>query len=295
MPKRHFWISLLVTFGLATAVQPARGQAQLPHAPELERQQLEELGSSVLQEADRWARFQQYDRAIPRAELGVELLPSNPQAWGILGSLYLQVDRVDDGIAALQTARSLEPENALVRFALGSAYFQAEDYAGAIRELQAGLERQPQELGALFDLGNAYYMRGEFSEAIEQYEIAFEQNNSFWPAINNIGLVRYEMGEIDEAVELWENSRTIAPREAEPQLALAVALYAQGDREQALSLAEAALELDVRYAEVDFLEMNLWGERLITAARDLLSTPRIQEIVTTVRNERQPISIEMAP
>ncbi|MCC5896624.1 MAG: tetratricopeptide repeat protein [Phormidium sp. BM_Day4_Bin.17] len=294
MPKRHFWISLLITLGLATAVEPARGQAQLPHVPDLDREQLEELGSSILQEADRWARFQQYDRAIPRAELGVELLPSNAQAWGILGSLYLQVDRVEDGIAALRTARSLEPENALVRFALGSAYFQAENYAEAVNELQAGLELEPGELGALFDLGNAYYMKGDFDRAIEYYEIAFEQNNNFWPAINNIGLVRYEMGEVDEALELWQASQELAPQEAEPQLAIAVARYAQGDR-TAVRLAEAALALDVRYAEIEFLELNLWGDRLIAAARELLSTPQIREVVASVRNQRQPLSIEMNP
>lgn len=299
MPKRHFWISLSIALGIAGttagSVDPAFGQALVPHALQLDTEQLEEIGSSLIQEADRWARFQQYDRAIPRAELGVQLLPDNPQAWGVLGSLYLQADRIEDGIAALETAKDIDPENALVRFALGSAYFQGEDYDRAIAELQVGLEQQPDELGALFDLGNAHYVSGDFRAAIARYEEAFAQNNEFWPAINNIGLVRYEMGEIDRALELWQTSSDIAPEQAEPKLATAVALYAQGDTERGLALAEEALELDVRYADLEFLELNLWGDRLLSAARELLSTTQVREVVTRVEETSPPLSIELVP
>ncbi|WP_035492864.1 tetratricopeptide repeat protein [Baaleninema simplex] len=292
MPQRHFWISLLVAVGLAGTVEPARGQALIPHTLQLDAEQLEEIGVSLIQEADRWARFQQYEQALPRAELGTELLPDNAQAWGILGHIYVNVDRLEEGIEALETARSLAPEDATVRFALGLAHFQAQEYDRAIDELNAGLDLQPDVPGALFDLGNAYYMRGDFGDAIERYENAFEQNGDFWPAINNAGLVRYEMGQVDRALDLWRQSADIAPRQAEPKLAMAAALYARGDVERGLALAEEALQLDVRYAELEFLELNLWGDRLIDAAQQLLSTPRVQAIVARVEETAPPFSIQ---
>jgi len=291
VPKRHFWISLLVAFSSIVAIEPVRGQAILPHTLQLDAEQLEAIGIGLIQEADRWSRFQQHDQALPRAELGTQLLPDNPQAWGVLGSLYVQVDRIEEGIAALEKARSLDLNNAAIRFALGSAYFQGEQYDRAIAELQAGLDIEPDVPGALFDLGNAYYVSGNFSEAIDRYEEAFEQNNDFWPAINNIGLVQYEMGDVNRAMQMWRTSSEIAPREAEPKLAMAVALYARGDVDRAIPLAEEALQLDVRYAELEFLELNLWGDRLLDAARQLLSTPRIQAVVAQVE-ETTPLSIE---
>ncbi|MGC9505959.1 tetratricopeptide repeat protein [Baaleninema sp.] len=293
MPQRHFWISLLVAVGLAGTVEPARGQALIPHTLQLDAEQLEEIGVSLIQEADRWARFQQYEQALPRAELGTELLPDNPQAWGILGNIYINVDRIEEGIDALETARSLSPEDPAVRFALGLAHFQAQEYDRAIAELQAGLDIEPDVPGALFDLGNAYYMRGDYDDAIDSYEEAFDRNGDFWPAINNAGLVRYEMGQIDRALNLWRQSADIAPRQAEPKLAMAAALYARGDVEQGLSLAEEALQLDLRYADLDFLELNLWGDRLLMAARQLLSTPRVQAIVAQTE-ETAPFSIKRA-
>ena len=281
---------LATAIGLLGLSQPIRAQVFVPHTTEIDPEQLEYIGLELLQDADRWARFQQFAEAIPRAELASQLLPENAQVWAILGSLYVQTDRFDDGLAALLRAREIEPGNAAIRFALGSAYFQGGDYAGTIAELHAGLELMPNTPGALFDLGNAYFVTNQFELAIANYEDAFAQNAEFWPALNNIGLVYYEQGDVNRAIAQWETSTTIAPQEAEPLLARAAALYGRGDRELGLALAEEALRLDVRYADLAFLKENLWGEQLLKDAEALLANPRLQALIAQTA-PREPIFI----
>lgn len=294
MPKRNFFWLLLVALGLSGIAKPAFGQAFLPHTLKLDPEQLEEIGVSLIQEADQWARFQQFDQALPRARLATQLLPTNPEAWAILGSLYLQADEVDSSLAALEKARDLAPDNAKILFALGSAYFQAQNYDRAITEIQAGLQIEPDTSGALFDLGNAYYLMGESAKAIDTYQKAVNSDAEFWPAINNMGLVRYEMGDVEEAIRLWEQAVEIEAA-AEPQLALAIALYVQGQQEKGLSLGEAALQLDSRYADLEFLKSNLWGERLLADAATFIQTPQIQETIAQVEQQPPPIQIELQP
>lgn len=270
---------LATAISIFGAFQPLRAQVLVPHTTELDPEQLEYIGLELLQDADRWARFQQFAEAIPRAELASQLLPKNAQVWAILGSLYVETDRFDEGLTALLKARDIEPGNAAIRFALGSAYFRGKNYANTITELQAGLNLMPNTPGALFDLGNAYFVTNQWEQAIANYEDAFSQDPEFWPALNNIGLVRYEQGQIDRAIAEWESSTEIAPQEAEPLLARAAALYIQGDREVGIALAEEALRLDVRYADLEFLRENLWGEQLISAVETLLTNPRLQAVI----------------
>ncbi len=75
-------------------------------------------------------------------------------------------------------------------------------------------------------------------------------------------------------------SKKIDNKAAQPLLALAVVLYAKGERQQALTKAKQALTIEKRYADVAFLKENLWSDRLITDAKKLLATPEIQRFLS---------------
>ena len=258
------------------------GQAVLPYIPELDSEKLELQGLQLLQEAVQLIRFQQYDLALPRAELATQLAPENFDVWFILGSLYIQQEKVDKGVKILEKAENLAPEEPGVLFRLGNAYFQQGNYELAREKLEQGLEIEQNSPDALFDLGNTYLKLAEFDDAVEAYEEAFAQEATFWPALNNVGLVEYEQGDRDEAIARWESTS-----------ALVVAIVStQGQEEQGIRLGKAALELDKRYADIQFLKENLWGEKLIEDTREFLNTPQIQEIVS---NFEEATPEELAP
>ncbi len=125
----------------------------------------------------------------------------------------------------------------------------------------------------------------KFDKAISSYRKAFAQEESFWPAINNIGLVEYEKGNVDKAIKNWSKALEIDGKQAEPQLALAVALYSEGDNKEGIEMGISALELDNRYAEIEFLQENLWGDRLIEDTKKFFKIPQIQEIVVQSQKE----------
>ncbi len=288
VPNRISLISLAIALFLGTMPKPVVAQALLPYTLQIDSAQLEQTALSLAEEAVQLARLQQYQLAIPRAALATQLAPKNDRAWTLLGSLYLQVEELDKGIEALGQAQSLAPENPSIKFVLGEAYFRQAKYEKAAEYLQAGLKIKPDTPGALFDLGNAFYKLKRFDNAIAQYEKAFALEKNLWPAINNIGLVKYETGDVDSAIRRWQEAIAIDNKAAEPMLALAVALYTKGDKEKGLAMGEAALKLDKRYATVDFLKENLWGDRLIAATQNFLATPQIQAALTKIQDAPPP-------
>ncbi len=276
VPKYFRLISLLLVCGLWSVPKTAQAQALIPHTVQLDTDKLEKQGLSLAQEAAQLGQFQQYELAIPRARLASQLAPKNDKVWFLLGGLYLQTKDYDGAIAALTQAHTLNPKNADILFALGSANFQQKKYTTAIDNYQAGLRLKPNHPEGLFDLGNAYYMVGRLTDAIAEYNKAVAQDNKFWPAVNNIGLIQYEQGNVQAAIQQWQTAVSLDKQAAEPLLAMAVAIYTKGDRQQGLTLGENALRIDQRYADLDFLKENLWGDRLLADAKQFLELPRIQ-------------------
>ncbi|MEL6137500.1 MAG: tetratricopeptide repeat protein [Cyanobacteria bacterium J06628_6] len=273
--------SLLLVLGAGAIARPAQAQALLPYILPLDEARLENDGLSLAQDAAQLAQFQQYEEALARAELAAQLAPNDAQVLALLGSLQLQLGETADAIPTLEKAKRLERDNALVWFALGSAYFSEGKYLQAADSLETGLDLEPENAGARFDLGNAYYRLTRYQQAIDQYESAVEYDETLWPAVNNIGLVLYEQGDVEGAIAKWRESLELSEEEqSEPQLAIAVALYAQGSQQrQAVDEATAALERDSRYADIEFLEENLWGSRLIDATKQFFETPALQALL----------------
>ncbi|MGF1522713.1 MAG: tetratricopeptide repeat protein [Leptolyngbyaceae cyanobacterium] len=279
MLTRTSLLSALAAVGLWGFGAPAMGQALVPYVLPLDYEQLEEQGLLLAQDAAQLAQLQQFDLALAQAQLASQLAPEDAVVWGLLGSLYLQVEEVDAAIAALNQAQQLEADNSAVLFALGTAHFRNDDYEAASSFLESGLELEPENPGALFDLGNAYFKLNRFSEAIAQYQQSVEIDEEFWPSINNVGLVQYEQDEIDAAIGSWEASLEISPMESEPQLAIAVAKFAQGQEAEAIELGIPALERDSRYADIEFLDQNLWGPKLLADTQAFFDHPEVQAIL----------------
>ena len=188
MPNRNYLLSFLVILGLGSMTTPALGQALIPHTVQLDSAGMEKQGLFLAQEAYQLAQFQQFDIALPRARLATQLAPKNFKAWTILGGLYLQTNKYNESLAALQKAQTLAPKEPSILFLIGSANFQQGNYNKAIDSLQAGLRLKPNDPQGLFDLGNTYYKIGKLTDAIATYNKAVIQPN--WekcPAINKIG------------------------------------------------------------------------------------------------------------
>jgi tetratricopeptide (TPR) repeat protein len=302
---RYIFSALLACASISTASIPVSAQALLPYAPEFNSEQLQQQGLFLLQEAVQLIRFQQYDLAMPRAKLASQLAPDRFETWFILGTLEVQQKNYDEGISALKQAQSLSPKDVGVLFTLGNAYFQKGDYQNAIANLQAGLKIEPKTPEALFDLGNTYLKLKQFPEAISHYEKAFAIDKKFLPALINIGLVKYEQGDVKGAIASWQKVVKVHDSlkadeqqpefKAEPQLAIAIATFVQGQKTQGIKMGEGALSLDGRYGDINYLRDNLWGSRLLTDAQAFLAVPQMQAAIARFSETSAEAEMEMTP
>lgn len=280
---RHRSYLTAILIALGCGVMPVNAQALVPHAVKLNFGNLEEQGLALARDAAQLAQFEQYDLALPRARLAVQLAPQTYQTQAVLGSLYLRKEDYPKAIANLTTAHNLKKDNPAILFSLGSAYLRKGDYNSAIQKIKQGLAIAPKEPTAIFDLGNSLYLAKRYDEAIAEFTRVVAIEKKFWAATNNIGLVEYERGNVDKAIKLWETAITQAEaaedKPAEAKLALAVAWYTKGDRTKGLKLSEEALKMDPRYGRVDFLKENLWGEKLMTDTRTVFQNPSLKELL----------------
>lgn len=290
MLNRTVLFSLLTLGGLCLPL-PAHGQALVPYVLPLDYDRMAEQGRFLASEAQQLAEFRQFNQALALAQLASQLAPKDGQVLALLGGLYLQTGETDRAITLLEQAKTLAPGDARVLFALGSAYFQKGDYYQSSRHLEQGLKLEPNNPNAHFDLGNSYFKLQRYDQAIDSYSTSVALEPDFWPSLNNIGLVLYEQGKVSEALAKWQAASDLTGnQEPEPKLARAVALYHQeacrvaanvrGDRcQEAFSLGIEALEQDSRYAELPFLELNLWGQRLIGSTQQFFQSPIIKRLL----------------
>lgn len=271
---------------------PAQSQALTPYVLPLDYDLMTEQGLFLANEAQQLAEFQQFGRALSLAQLAAQLAPNDGQVLALLGGLYLQNNQIDQALPLLNRAQSLLPNNARVLFALGAAQLQQDNPQLAASYLEQGLQIESDNSNALFDLGNAYFKLQRYPDAIASFEKSVAAEPEFWPSVNNIGLVLYEQGEAQKALEQWRTSLELAGNEPEPKLAIAVALYAQENCglpavrttntvcQEALDLGIEALEQDSRYADIEFLRTNLWGDRLLDSTSEFFETPDIKTLLS---------------
>jgi tetratricopeptide (TPR) repeat protein len=272
---------LIACLSAGTIAPVAHSQVYAPYLPAIDDQQLERDADLLMEEARQLAQLpQQRNLAIFRAKLATQLAPRNPDAWAILGGLYLLDNQSTASVAALEKAKALAPKEPVVWFRLGSAYFQTKEYNKAIVALETGLKLKPNVPSAMFDLGNAYLLSGKTNDAIAIYQKSYDQDKTFWFPLNNIGLIRYKQGKVDEAIKLWQTCIAIDPKEAEPKLALAAALFTRkGDQTQGIRLAAEAVKLNLRYSEPQYMRDNLWSEELIADTVKVLAHPTVKAAI----------------
>jgi tetratricopeptide (TPR) repeat protein len=188
-------------------------------------------------------------------------------------------------IADADQAIKLNPQDANAYFRRAVGYIIQEDKKKALENLTQATRFNPKYSQAFIMRGHLLLELGQKEEAIVSYESAI-QANSEWgdqkpaTAYNNIGLIKYEQGDVEGAIRQFQAAINDHSKSTEPQLALAVALYAKGERERGITMAESALRSDNRYADVEFLKKNLWGERLIADTQKLMESPKIREITS---------------
>ncbi|MCU0528048.1 MAG: tetratricopeptide repeat protein [Cyanobium sp. Prado107] len=267
----------LLALGMSLGgIQPARALVPYVYVPQ--RQELEGAALGIAQAAARLLQLGQAEDAARLAALTVQMLPADPRGWVLLAEAQLRSDQTEAAVLSLGRARELDPDNAGIWFAQGSLALRDGRPGEALELLRQGLRRDPRNASAFFDVGNAHILLDQPTQALTAFERASELRRDFWEAINNQALVLYEQGKAERAIERWRRVLQIRPEAAEPNLALAAAVFERGPegRREALERAAQALDAEPNYVLESYQKEQLWGPRLRSTTRRLLEIPELR-------------------
>ncbi|MGK7942372.1 MAG: tetratricopeptide repeat protein [Crocosphaera sp.] len=196
------------------------------------------------------------------------------------GDLLLKMKDNQGALEDYTKAIRLDPETATAKFyqQRSTVYRRLNQPQKAIADASKVIELTPDKPNSYFSRGLIYHANKDYKKAMNDYNLALSKDNKFIPAINNIGVIEYEQDNPEKAVQQWQKAINIKEDFAEVKLALAVAFYSEGKQDKAFSLAKDAINTDKRWKDIDYLQQNLWGEKLIKDAKILLETPQMKQL-----------------
>ncbi|MFA6028736.1 MAG: tetratricopeptide repeat protein [Elusimicrobiota bacterium] len=184
-------------------------------------------------------------------ELWKDTLAKNPAAWiarNNLGKLYLEQDRLGDGMDEFAKAAELFPEGAEIFNNLGVAFIRAGQPQKAVEKLGRALALKPGYSDARFNLGVALDALGLPNDALAQYAAVLKTEPDRGEARYNYALDLLRLGRPGEALpHLREAARTNPIPHSFNNLGAALAMT--GDYAGAQECFRQALRLDPKNAE----------------------------------------------
>ena len=194
-----------------------------------------------------------------------------PNAYVARGLKYLEWQKWDLALADFNQAIELKPDDASFYFTRGMLYYKTQKWDLALGDFNQAIALDPKLKNSYSFRGDIYKRQKRYPEALQDYQKVLELDEKNLIAITNIGLIHYEQGDLNLARTQFEKGLGIEPKSAENQLALAVTLHRQGDTRKAIELAKSALKIDPEFSQVETLQKNLWGDKIIADARKLFS------------------------
>lgn len=120
-----------------------------------------------------------------------------------IGSAYVQVGDIENGIGYFEQSLEINPENELALYDLGFFSDQEGQYRKSIEYYNRYLDIDPFNFSIWFNLGISYNKAGNFTKAIEAYEFALALNEDFDQSLFNIGNAYANAGNYTEAINKY--------------------------------------------------------------------------------------------
>ena len=155
-------------------------------------------GSHMLM-GDLYARHGNSTEAVKFWEKGLEINPTNFDAYRNTGRIALETEQFDRAVEFLRKALEIRPDSADLRSDIAKALMDSGRYAEAITELQQEINIFPLSFTARFQLAEAYRQQKEYDKAIEHYEQTIRLEPEHSHAHYGLAMVYARTGQRDKA------------------------------------------------------------------------------------------------
>lgn len=202
----------------------------------------------------------------------LEQLPNEPAIWSNRGNAEVSQNKLEAAIADYNRAIELAPDAPDPYLNRGTALEGLGQWDAAIADYNRVLELDPQDPAAYNNRGNAEAGLGQWDAAAADYQKAAELAPDFAFARANYTLALYQLGQVDEAIRTMKNLLRKYPQFADMRAALTAALWVKGERGEAESNWVAAVGLDRRYKDLDWVaHTRRWPPAMVEALEKFLT------------------------
>jgi tetratricopeptide (TPR) repeat protein len=227
-------------------------------------------------------QFQQLDelaqKALSATEIGdfaiaetywtqiIEQFPDNPAALSNRGNARVSQNKLEEAIADYNKAIELAPSATDPYLNRGAALEGLGKWEQAIADYNHVLELDPNDAMAYNNRGNAEAGLEKWEEAIADYRKSTEIAPNFAFARANYALALYQTGKTAEAIRTMRNIVRKYPSFADMRAALTAVLWEQGKHGEAESNWVAAVGLDQRYKDINWVaHVRRWPPLMVAA------------------------------
>ena len=221
----------------------------------------------------------EYNRAGEEARRYIEITPKSARGYMILAEIYEAQGNSERAIEELKKAARVDITAGAPLIQLGYTHARKKEYAQALSAFDEATRKDPKSSApALFGIGTIYEEQGKKQEAVKKYREALQRSPNYVPALNNLatlyaegiggkpaealplaesavrsnpnnpnildtyGYVLLRNGRIAEARKVLERVSSVVPNNPSVNYHLALVYRETGDRAQAISRANKALE-----------------------------------------------------
>ncbi len=269
------FLSCLFIFGQATPAMAESGPPKLT-AEQLQQREGRDVVSSArnfVRELDELAQ-----KAYTATNAGdfitaesywtqiIEQFPDNPAALSNRGNARVSQNKLEDAIRDYNKAVELAPSATDPYLNRGAALEGLGKWKDAIADYNHLLELDPKDAMAYNNRGNAEAGLGQWESAILDYRKAADTAPNFAFARANYAIALYQTGKTEEAIRNMRNIVRKYPNFADMRAALTAAYWAEGKRGEAESNWVAAVGLDRRYKDLDWVaNVRRWPPVMVAA------------------------------
>lgn len=175
--------------------------------------------------------------------------PARADVQYLLGTIRIQLGRVEDAVAALELSIRAKPNYAIAHNNLGQALRDLNRLPEAVSAFERAVQLDPNLGEAHYNLGGAYEAAGQLDEAVAAYRAARRMLPHAAAVANNLGMALFALGDMDAAAESLIDGLKLDAGLAELYNNLGYVHAARGMNERALDALDYALRIKPGYTD----------------------------------------------
>ena len=264
------WLISLICIGLLWAVsinETAFAQTSTK-TTEQQLRQGEAIAKKAFQAAERGdlAQAEKYWTEL------IEYFPDNPAVWSNRGNIRVNESKFDEAIADFDRSITIAPQYSDSYLNRGIAYEGKKMWQNALADYNRVLEIDPQDAMAYNNRGNAKAGEENWQDSLTDYLKAVEIEPEFALARANAALMTYQVGDRQSALQQMRNLVRKYPMFPDMRAALTAVLWGEGQQGDAESNWVAAVGIDNRYQDLDWVANDRrWPPEMVEALENFLT------------------------